>query len=114
MQAPPAPKLDAVLTRHAIVSATLNGAPEPDQFVALSRELAELDPVVAAIRTYRTREEDLAGLDALLDDPGTDPEMRDLAFDERPAAAEALEQAATDLNLLLLPKDAADEKSAIL
>jgi peptide chain release factor 1 len=114
MAAPPAPKLDAVLTRHAVATATLNNAPEPEQFVALSRELAELDPVVAAIRDYRAREEDLAGLDALLNDPATDSEMRSLAFDERPGAVEALERAATDLNLLLLPKDAADEKSAIL
>jgi peptide chain release factor 1 len=114
MPAPPAAKLDAVLTRHAIVTATLNGAPEPDQFVALSRELADLDPVVGAIRAYQAREEDLAGLDALLADPATDPEMRSLAFDERPAAEEAVERAATDLNLLLLPKDAADEKSAII
>ena len=114
MPAPPAPKLDAVLARHAIVTATLNGAPEPEIFVAMSREIAELDPVVEAIRAYRTREEDLAGLDALLDDPATDPEMRSLAFDERPAATEALERAAAALNLMLLPKDAADEKSAIL
>ncbi|NNM71088.1 peptide chain release factor 1 [Enterovirga aerilata] len=114
MRAPPAQKLDAVLARHAIVTATLNGAPEPDQFVALSRELAELDPVVAAIRAYRTRAEDLAGLDALLEDPATDAEMRALAFDERPEAVDALERAAAELNVLLLPKDSADEKSAIL
>jgi peptide chain release factor 1 len=114
MQAPPGPKLDAVLARHAIVSATLNGAPEPDQFVALSRELADLDPVVEAIRAYQAKQEDLAGLDALLDDAGTDPEMRALAADERPAALAAVERAATELNLLLLPRDAADEKSAIL
>jgi peptide chain release factor 1 len=114
MQAPPGPKLDAVLARHAIVSATLNGAPEPDQFVALSRELADLDPVVEAIRAYQAKQEDLAGLDALLDDAGTDPEMRALAAEERPAALAAVERAATELNLLLLPRDAADEKSAIL
>ena len=103
-----------MLARHAIVSATLNGAPEPDQFVALSRELADLDPVVEAIRGYQAKQEDLAGLDALLEDAGTDPEMRALAAEERPAALAAVERAATELNLLLLPRDAADEKSAIL
>ena len=110
--APPAPKLDAITTRHAIVTATLNGAPEPDQFVVLSRELAELDPVVAAIEAYRGRLKELAGLDDLL--AGADPEMRALAEEERPSAAAAVETAAAALNLMLLPKDAADEKSAIL
>ena len=40
--------------------------------------------------------------------------MRALADDERPGAEEALDEAAQNLRLLLLPKDAADEKSAIL
>ena len=114
MAAPPAAKLDAILTRHAIVTATLNGAPDPDTFVALSRELSDLDPVVGAIRAYKATEEELAGLDAMLADPATDAEMRGLAEDERPVAADAIEAAASALNVLLLPKDAADEKSAIL
>ena len=114
MPAPPAHKLDAILARQAIVSATLNGGPDPEAFVALSRELAELDPVVEAVRAYRQKLDDLAGLDVLADDPAGEPEMRALAADERPAAAAAAEEAAAALNLMLLPKDAADEKSAIL
>jgi peptide chain release factor 1 len=114
MPAPPLDRLDAILARHAIVTATLNGAPEPDAFVALSRELAELDPVVEAIRTYQSKAEELAGLDALIADPATDPEMRGLAEDERPETSAAIEAAGDALNLLLLPKDEADEKSAIL
>jgi peptide chain release factor 1 len=110
MHAPPAAKLDAILTRHAVVSATLNGGPEPEAFVSLSRELAELDPVVAAIEAYNAAREELAGLDAL----ASDPEMRALAEEERPAAEARLETAAGTLNLLLLPRDVADEKSAIL
>ncbi len=114
MAAPPAPKLDAILTRHAIVSATLNGGPEPERFVALSRELAELDPVVDAIRAYQSAADDLAGLDAMIADPASEPEMRSLAEDERSDATAKAEDAAASLNLLLLPKDMADEKSAIL
>jgi peptide chain release factor 1 len=111
---PPRERLDAILARHDIVMATLNAGPDPDTFVALSRELSELDPVVAAINDYRAAQDDLDGLKALTDDPGTDPEMRALAEDERPQAQEALERAAQHLRLMLLPKDAADEKSAIL
>jgi peptide chain release factor 1 len=112
--APPRERLDAILARHAIVMATLNAGPDPDTFVALSRELAELDPVVGAIREYRAAQENLKGLEVLADDPATDAEMRALAEDERPEAQEALERAAQHLRLMLLPKDAADEKSAIL
>jgi len=112
--APPAERLDAIVARHAIINATLASGPEAATFVALSRELADLDPVVAAIGGYRAAAENLSGLDGLIADPATDPEVRALAEEERPAAAEALEQAAQNLKLLLLPKDEADEKSAIL
>jgi peptide chain release factor 1 len=94
--------------------AMLNAGPEPDAFVALSRELSELDPVVAAIRVYQAAEENLRGLEALIEDPKMDAEMRALAEEERPEAAEALEKSAQALRFILLPKDAADEKSAIL
>src|SRR5215217_4005360 len=112
--APPAERLDAIVARHAIINATLASGPEAATFVALSRELADLDPVVAAIGGYRAAAENLSGLDGLIADPSTDPEMRALAEEERSAAAAALEQAAQNLKLLLLPKDEADEKSAIL
>jgi peptide chain release factor 1 len=114
MPAPPLEKLGAIVARHSIVTATLNGAPEPETFVALSRELAELDPVVEAIRAYQAKVEELAGLDALIADSATDTEMRALAEDERPGTNAAIEAAGAALNLLLLPKDEADEKSAIL
>ncbi|KAB0265216.1 peptide chain release factor 1 [Microvirga brassicacearum] len=112
--APPQERLHAILARHDIVMATLNAGPDPETFVALSRELAELDGVVAAIRAYHAMEDNLRGLQALLVDPGTDPEMRSLVEDELPEAREAVANAAQDLRVMLLPRDEADEKSAIL
>jgi peptide chain release factor 1 len=108
--APPADRLDGILARHDIITATLAAATSSENFVPLSRELSELDPVVEAIRAYRAAEQTVAELEAL----AADPEMRSLAEEERPAALEALEAAAQNLRLLLLPKDEADEKSAIL
>jgi peptide chain release factor 1 len=110
--APPAERLSAILARHDIVMATLNAGPDPESFVALSRELAELDPVVESIRAYLAAEENLKGLEALI--AGSDAEMRALAEEEKPEAEEQLEEAAQALRFMLLPKDAADEKSAIL
>jgi peptide chain release factor 1 len=110
----PAERLDAILARHANITDTLTKGAESDTFVTLSRELSELDPVVEAIRAYRAAADNLSGLDALLEDSATDRDMRALAEAERPEAAEALSRAGQMLRLLLLPKDEADEKSAIL
>ncbi len=112
--APPSDRLNAILARHDIITATLNAGPDPETFVALSRELAELDGVVGAIRAYHAMDDNLKGLQALLDDPSTDAEMRSLVEDELPQARADVERAAQDLRVMLLPKDEADEKSAIL
>jgi peptide chain release factor 1 len=112
--APPSERLDAILARHDIINATLASGPDAETFVKLARELSELDAVVEAIRAYRAATDNLAGLNALIEDPVTDAEMRALAEDERPEAEEAMEKAAQNLKILLLPKDEADEKSAIL
>jgi hypothetical protein len=52
---PPVERLNAILTRHDIVMATLNAGPDPEAFVALSRELAELDPWWPRSGTTRPR-----------------------------------------------------------
>ncbi|MDH2309394.1 peptide chain release factor 1 [Methylobacterium brachiatum] len=111
----PTERLDAILARHEFVTAQLaTGEGESETVIQLSRELSDLDPVVDAIRTYRAALANLADLEAMIDEPGTDPEMRALAADEKPEAQERLEETHRALQLMLLPKDAADEKSAIL
>jgi len=110
----PSAKLDAILARHAVITDRLAAGPDATTFVALSRELAELDPVVAALGDYRDAERDLAGLDAMLADPATDAEMRSLAAEERHAALDRLQTATHAARLVLLPRDAADERGAIL
>ncbi|AYO80962.1 peptide chain release factor 1 [Methylobacterium brachiatum] len=111
----PTERLDAILARHEFVTAQLaTGEGESETVIQLSRELSDLDPVVDAIRTYRAALANLADLEVMIDEPGTDPEMRALAADEKPEAQERLEETHRALQLMLLPKDAADEKSAIL
>jgi peptide chain release factor 1 len=110
----PQEKLDLILRRHAEISARLNEAPEPALYVALSRELAGLEEVAAAIRDYRTQSAEAAGLAAMLDDPATDPEMKSLVEEELRGAELRLETLEHQLKIALLPKDSADEKSAIL
>ncbi|MEA2929909.1 MAG: peptide chain release factor 1 [Hyphomicrobiales bacterium] len=110
----PQSKLDALVARHKTVEGELSGAPERDTYVKLSREFAELSPVVETIRSYRDIENEIADLDALLADPATDAEMRALAESERPALERKRVLLAQDIRRSLIPKDAMDERNVIL
>jgi peptide chain release factor 1 len=110
----PAQKLDALVTRHAALERGLSAPLPPETFVKLSREFAELAPVVEVVKSYRDIQHELDGLTTLIEDPATDAEMRSIAESERPeleARRTALEQ---ELRLALIPKDAMDERNVIL
>lgn len=110
----PQDRLDSIVARHAAASDAINHASEPTRVVELAKELAELDPVVAAIAAWRKAQ---AGLDealAMIDDPATDAEMRDLAYEERDHARTEIEARGREILIALLPKDAADERGVIL
>jgi peptide chain release factor 1 len=107
-------KLDLILRRHEDIGQKLAANPDSQSFVALSRELASLDEVVATIRAYRDAQGNIAGLREMLADASLDAEMRALAESELAMAQEALSEREKSLQLALLPKDAADEKGVIL
>ena len=81
-----------------------------DQYRKLSREHAEIGPVVALYARWRQCNDDLAAAQEML----ADPEMKDLAEEEMKAARERLPQLESDLQKLLLPKDANDERNVFL
>ena len=81
MIAPPAERLDAIVARRDIITAMLASGPDVEAYVALSRELSDLDPVVEAIRAYRAAADNLAGLYAMVEDSATDAEMRALRIE---------------------------------
>ena len=110
----PSDKLDIILRRHDEIGAKLAEGADGATYVALSRELASMEDVVVAIRMYRGIADEVSGLDAMLADPALDRDMRELAEVERAEAGERLEKAEKDLQVALLPKDADDEKSAIV
>ena len=110
----PFDKLDLILRRADEVSARLSENLDGPTFVALSRELAETEQLVSAIRTFQATRAELAGLEAMLADAGLDTEMRELAEEEKLETQERLDALERDIRVALLPKDAADEKGAIL
>jgi peptide chain release factor 1 len=110
----PDQKLDALVTRHNALERDLAAALPAETYVKLSREFAELAPVVAAVRSYRAAQQELDDLTGLIADPATDAEMRSIAEAEKrelEAHRAVLEQ---QLRLALLPKDAMDDRNVIL
>jgi len=110
----PATKLDALIARHAAVERELSGRPDRESYVRLSREFAELNPLVEAIKRYRDAADELSGLESLLEDPATEPDMRRLAEQEKAELARRHETLEREIRVALTPKDAADERSVIL
>lgn len=110
----PEDRLDAIRHRHETVAKELEGASEAETIIALSREASQLAPVVAAIDAYRRAVGELAATRALIDDPATDDEMRDLALEEKSELETTRDRLAREIQIALLPKDMADERSVIL
>jgi peptide chain release factor 1 len=110
----PETKLDIMLVRHASLEAELSRPLGADAYVKLSRELAEIAPVVEKVKAYRSALADLAGLDAIIADTATEPDLRDVAAAEKPVVEARRGALERDIRLALIPKDAMDDKNVIL
>jgi peptide chain release factor 1 len=110
----PEAKLDILLARHAELEAQLLGDVGAENYVRMMRELAELNPVIDAVKAYRAAVAELAGIDAMVSDSATDAEMRELAEAERPDLETRRDELMQQIRIALLPKDAMDERNVIL
>jgi peptide chain release factor 1 len=109
----PENKLARLVDRFHAVEAELASGASGSAYVKLSKEHAELAPVVAVIDAYRGVAKELTEANALVGDPSTDTEMRALAEQERADLKDRFASLEHDLQIQLLPKDAADASSAI-
>ncbi|MCG8441253.1 MAG: peptide chain release factor 1 [Caulobacterales bacterium] len=114
MAAAPEARLAQVIERFEEVEARMTAAREPDEIVKLSKEHAELLPVVDAVRRLQAARTELADLAALARDDEADAEMIALAEEEGASLKARLPELEHELSLLLLPKDRDDEASVIL
>lgn len=110
----PVDKMRELERRFGEIEARMSAGPAADVYVKLASEYSELEPIVRKIREFEGVSSEIADLEAMLTDKSTDKEMRDLAEAELPDLHERLETLEKDMQILLLPKDAADEKSAIV
>jgi peptide chain release factor 1 len=106
------PKLDALMARRDELASLM--AEGGGDYAGLGREFAELEPITQGIERFRALQAEIRGLNDLLADPATEPEMRGMAHEEIASLEARLPELERELQLLLLPRDAADEGSAIL
>jgi peptide chain release factor 1 len=110
----PAERMDQVLKRFDLIEARMSAGSDPETYVKLASEYAELQELATKIRELRAAEKELTDLETMRDDKGSDGEMRALAASEIDGVEEKIEGLKGDIRILLLPKDAADDKNAIL
>ena len=109
----PDAKLERVLDRFHAIEAELSSG-HSGAFVKLSKEHAQLAPVVNAIMAYKDTRAALKDSEALLADPASDTELKELAQEEAQDLRKRFGALERDVQLLLLPKDSADNSSAIV
>ncbi len=103
-------KLDRIAARADELRAMLGEGLSGDAYVRASRELSEIEPIVARVGELRHAEQAQAEAEGLLGDP----EMRELADAELQSLKGEIPRLRQELRIALLPKDEADERSAIL
>jgi len=110
----PDAKLDILLARHAALEAELMAQVSAETYVRATRELAEITPVVEAVKAYRAGAAELVDLESMIADPATDSDMREMADSERPVLIERQSELEQQIRVALLPKDAMDERNVVL
>ncbi|RRI00688.1 peptide chain release factor 1 [Mesorhizobium tamadayense] len=110
----PRDRMDQVVKRFDMLEAQMSAGPSADTYVKMASEYADIQEMVGKIRALRAAEQEQADLEAMLADKATDADMRALAEADLPEVEERIEALQKDIQILLLPKDAADDRNAIL
>ena len=108
-----AERIAAIEARREELQQAMSAGDVPtEQFIQLSRDYAEIEPVAAAAREVRRLRDEAVSLEQMTHE--ADEELRQMAADELVENQQKLEAAERDLALKLLPRDAADERAAML
>ena len=106
----PEERLEQIIQRFQYLEAAMAEGVSGSDIAVLAKEYSDLRPVVEQITTYRSLLGDLDEAEQML----ADPEMKELAEEELPLLKARLPEAEHELQLTLLPKDAADARPAML
>ena len=107
-------KFTQIVSRHQELSDLMASSEivEPTERVRMSKEFAELGPVVASIEELRKLQTEAQALAELIAEPGGDKEVKSLAQEEFENLTKTIPTLERNVQILLLPKDAADNKNA--
>lgn len=108
-------KLDDLADRHEELAALLADAEvvaQRERYTALSREYAELEPLIGAYREFQRKTGELEEARSLESDD--DPEIRELAREDMAVLATTLEGIEARIGTLLIPSDPDDERNVFL
>ncbi|WP_336294468.1 peptide chain release factor 1 [Bartonella sp. CB169] len=100
--------------RFEIIENQMIKNPSAESYVKLASEYAELQPIINSIRALNILYIEVSELETIINDKLTDMEMRNLIQEEMLLLCQKIEKLEKELQILLLPKDVADEKSAIV
>jgi len=107
--------LDQILERYDQIQNEMAGSGvSPDAYVKLSKEFSDLGPVVEAIKALKSAKGEAADLAEMLAAGDMDAEMKAMASEEFAALKERVPELEHAVKVLLLPKDEADDRNAIL
>jgi peptide chain release factor 1 len=111
-----ADKLNSVIARHDELRDLLSTQTNMDsqELQRISKEFAGLIDIVKIVEEFREMENEIQDLVELIADPETDAEMRAMAEEEFHELKHKIPEKEREIQLILLPKDEADEKNAIL
>jgi len=109
-------KLDGVLGRYRELSDQVSSHPSPGspEYTGMLKEYSDLTPLVERITGLRVAQSEIGDLAGLIADQATEAEMRALAEEEFQALKELIPRLERQVMVLLLPKDEANERNAIL
>lgn len=108
-------KLETLVERHEEVEALLGDpqvANDQNRFRELNKEYSQLDVIVKTFKEYMSLVADLEEIQNMLN--GDDPDMKEMAEEEKPEAEAKLAKAEKDIQILLLPKDPKDDNNAFV
>lgn len=112
MASVPPHRLEQVVDRFDEVEARMGVASDPDEIVALSKEHSELKPVADKARELMQARTDFSDAETMME--GDDPDMAELAREEYYDLKERIPELESEVQILLLPKDADDDANAVI
>ncbi|OPB31244.1 peptide chain release factor 1 [Bartonella sp. AR 15-3] len=110
----PQDRMKQLEKRFKIIESQMAENPNAETYVKLASEYAELQPIIVSIRALNSLCKEITDIETIISDTQTDTEMRNLAQEELSSLYQKIQELEQELQILLLPKDIADEKSVII